>query len=313
MPIEVIFRGPMLFVYSGRTDKLSRIVIPDGQRTLVAADGTLGRHPDDSVTRTHYARMLIVTPGAKPRYIDLRSKSVRLGDANDTAKMGPEFGESFVALNRIINRAKAPLHDRATLIARTDSRYATNVACEMFLQGGDLSLGQASALNYYFEPIFSGDLPDSGPIPIFLKWTPDVAQLRIVLTYVDTFSDDPTPTLGQETITLDEHSKVFIFNFDKACPEENDVLSNDINCTTEGAEIEDEDFKWLYQLVDPPRSKGSFEKWLADSLFPRKKRLPAPLSVCPKPAPPKLLVVEGGKQPSPDTSTCFLRTWDEDL
>lgn len=312
MAIEVIFRGPMLFVYSGRTNRLSRIVIPDGQRTLVDDEQTSGRHPDHTTTRTHYACMLIVTPGGKRRYVDLTGKSVRFGDAADPATMEPAFGRSFVSLNRIINRPNASPEDKATLIARSDSQYATNVACEMFLRGGDVRFGQASALNYYFEPVFSGDLPDPGPVPIFLEWTPNVAQLRIDLTYVDSFTDVPTPTLGQETITVDEASKIFVFNFDVVRPVEKDVLSNDVNCTTVGAEIEDEDFKWLYQLVDPPHSKRTFKKWLADSPFP-KKRLPAPLSTCPGPTSEKFQTVDVEGQPSPDTSTCFFRTWDEDL
>jgi hypothetical protein len=248
--------------------------------------------------------MLIVTPNGKRRYIDLAGKSVRFGAAVGAATIDPAKLDRFVALNRIINPPNASPQDKATLIARTDTAYATNVACEMFLPGGTLHLGDDSELNYFFEPVLSTDIPLAGRLPINMKWSPGVTELQIVLTYVDSFSDAPTPTLGQETITVDERSKVFVFNFDEVRPDVGDADSNDVNCSEPGKEIEDDDFKWLYQLINKPQSKDSVAQWLADSPFP-KQRLPAPLTVCPKPS-------DVPRTRSPDTSTCFFRTWDED-
>jgi hypothetical protein len=102
---------------------------------------------------------------------------------------------------------------------------------------------------------------------------------------------------------VEDRSKVYVFNFDQMRPDEKAVLSHDSQCDQRGKPIEDNDFKWLYQLIAPP-NQLSLADWLATSPFPN-KRLPAPLSQCPGP--------DEVRTTSPDTSTCFFRTWDEDL
>ena len=90
-------------------------------------------------------------------------------------------------------------------------------------------------------------------------------------------------------IPLDANTEVFIYNWDAPFPKKEELTMPLDSLGT----FQDNDFKWIYQLLTPPR--GSWQTWLGTDPF-----LPAPRSLKFLTASPAAAPIQG----DPPISTC---------
>jgi len=142
---------------------------------------------------------------------------------------------------------------------------------------------------FRFPTTFNPNPPQPQRIPLLTTWYTDAPKAQIEIRDVRGIADPIN-------ITLEPDESAYIYNHDKPKPSEKEMIGDRIPCTP-GAPLEDHDFKWLYQLLEPP--KGNWDDWRGPH------RLPAPLTQCPAaPATPI-----GAEPKAPTVSTCFGGRW----
>jgi len=108
---------------------------------------------------------------------------------------------------------------------------------------------------------------DPRPIPLSAKWCISDGDPFLSVRNVD-----GTPIL---TLQLKEKQTVCIYNSDIRHPTLSE-LTTIWGCETNPGEYEDPDFRWLYELFNPPGN--CYTEWLGGP----GKKLRVPMSTCPK-------------------------------
>lgn len=252
MPIAVHFRGPMLFVTEDDSgpegnDTVDRVIIPD------AADKSV--HDDGSVACPHHARMLVRRPNHDDDYIDLRGATITIEAANESH--APRVDATFLLV--------PPLHR----MTNPDNAAGAAVRHRPVKQPGETSIGFEGGR-------MTGDpqmIDDQGlELPEHLNgtavetsvcsmpmWTSQSASGRIT-------GSSPA---GPIDIALDPSVEVYIFHWDTDRPTPTELRER----LSDLLPFQDNDFKWVYRLLDPPDG-DDWKKWLATDPY-----FPAPRSV----------------------------------
>lgn len=251
MPIAVHFRGPMLFVTQQDSgpeadDTIDRVIIPDA--------AAAGVHDDGSVACPHNARMLVLRPGEPPKYIDLRGSSIRI--AADGESGAPAVDETFLLV--------PPLH------RMTNPNGAKDAAVR------HRPLKQAGEAHIAFDGgRMTGDsdmIDDEGlELPEHLNAIAEeaaVCSMPVWTSNSDTGSITGNSPSGPIEIALDPSVDVYVYHWDTEEP-----TADDLRDRPDIPVFQDNDFKWVYRLLDPP-GHSDWKKWLAtDPYFPAPRSL----------------------------------------
>jgi hypothetical protein len=295
MAISVFFRGPSLFVLG--TGVINEVLLPDGKRTIFNG-GVKDKHPDNSNAKKHHAGLLVLTAdGGIALRKSLYRKRVTVRDPSDAGACTTETSfAKVVPLSALTNGPDASKHLK---LLSPGPDYWTRVAAAVHLEGGTIGSEEDSDLVFEFPKTHNPSAPGPQQIPLIARWTPTGTEAEIV---VESVNDDDT----ELTIPLADGQVAWIYNFDSKEPFPADMGKPKKPCKKPGR-LEDHDFKWLYQLLDPPG--GDWQKWL------EKQPLPAPLSECPvviksdTAAAGTDAVAGASTAPSPDVASCFFGSW----
>lgn len=298
MTINVVFRGPCLFVK--KHDSIDEVLIPDGRRRI-SNGGVIDRHPDNTPARKHFAGILVLkASGGIAMRMSLHGKRVAVRDPHDPAACTTHASfDDVVPVSALSNGGDATKHLR---LLAPGPDYWTRVATAVELEGGTIGSSELSALTFHFPKDHNPNPPAARRVPLLATWTPTGDEAVILIS--DASGGDPLQ------ISLTEGQVAWIYNFDTQEPVPKEMGPRLPPCKKAGP-LEDRDFKWLYQLLDPPG--GDWAKWLNGSL------LPAPLSTCPGPngvapagapvSPAAAAVGAAAANPSPDVASCFFGSW----
>jgi len=289
MTIAVHFRGPSLFVTHG--GKLDRVLIPDARK------GVPDRHPDGDVAKRHYAGLLVLRgSGAEVGRFSLHGKIVTVSDGTAVScDLDPTFNRT-VPLDELANGPDPAKHLRL-IRADTNDDYWERVAARIRIQGGTLSTVEPASKEFvfHFPKAFNPKPPPEQRIPLLTTWHTEAPRARIEIR-------DVRGVAEPIDIALEPDESAYIYNHDKPKPSEREMIGDRIPCKPKEPLV-DHDFKWLYQLVDPP--DGDWAEWLGE------EKLPAPLTECPplpKGAAPSGTGADIAPK-QPDVSTCFGGRW----
>lgn len=257
MSAEVFFRGPILFLRN--TEKPDAALIPDSERDVYDDTGVIGHHPDGTKAKKHYAGMLLAEGYTRLKYWDLTGKRAMVSDGSGT--FCTSSSNTLIPIDAIAN---AFLTEPITLIARGAKDYWDRVGSEILFQGGDLRNGNMSKASFRMDT-HVGDFGSAKARPLARHWVPKSGAVRIEVADHDgtnPFTVNPT-----------DDQQVYIYNWDVQFPTVKALTEMPV-CSV-GEEKEDTDFKWLYQLYNPPEGKK-----YTDLLPIGKTLLPAPMTTC---------------------------------
>jgi hypothetical protein len=200
--------------------------------------------------------MLLMAPGQDDRRIGLSGTTVDISADHEDGRptTGPGFAD-IPSLDDMLNS-----HPPGGVTRNLDP---SRVGCRITLTGGALSAE---------VPAFLVELPrhnnptshPQGIIPIVGTWTSTTAESGRLIVRRD--------GVVAESIDLTPATNIYIYNWDEVW---NDPTEKQL--TNPGEEpktaFQDDDFKWLYQLLDPP-SGMTWAQWLPSGTY-----FPAPRSI----------------------------------
>jgi hypothetical protein len=248
MAIEVIFRGPTL--YLNRGDVAEMALVPNAERVIFSDSGKPGRHADDTKTATHYAGLLIVEGADKDTVVmraELSGKIVTLIDGPGmTCALHGNFGE-LVPIDDVANHA---MTKPMALISAEANDYWIRVAARVLFRGGELRSAVVSPATFRIDggpEVFKAPRP----LPLSATWKAESGDVHIQLCDAD----------GSDCVrvSLREGQTAYIYNWDVKEPVAK-TLDTFPAVKDSGEDITDADFKWIYELFVPPVS--NFTQWL---------------------------------------------------
>lgn len=296
MTIAVHFRGPTLFVTRGAT--LDRVLIPDGRRTIFK-NGVPDKHPDNDKTKRHYAGLLVLRgSGGEVGRFSLHGKLVTVSDGTAAAcALDPSFNRT-VPVHELTNGPDPARHLRL-IRADDDDDYWERVAARVRLWGGTMRTVDPGPreFEFRFPATFNPRPPRPRRIPLLTTWHTEAPKVQIAIRDVRGIADPIE-------VALEPDESAYIYNHDKPRPSEREMIGDRTPCKP-GAELEDHDFRWLYQLLDPP--KGDWDDWL------KGEKLPVPQTECPAessaPGASPTSTTSDSEAKHPSVSTCFGGFW----
>ncbi|GLC27809.1 hypothetical protein [Roseisolibacter agri] len=296
MTINVVFRGPCLFVKGQENGKetLDYVLLPDGTRVRPHGSSKDGEHPDHTRAKKHHAGLIVRNAdGTTEKPIPLQNKrvTVREKGAGGRCALDPSFSpQRVVPLSQLTNGPDASHH--LSLIDEAGSDFWDRVTTKVTFDGGEMGVHKNSRLVFDFPPDHNPNAPGSRRIPLLAIWSPKASHdAEIVI------GPGKGPGVSR-VIPLGDGQRAWIYNYDHPEPDPERMECEEDACAKHpnGARLEDYDFKWLFQVLEPP--KGDWPEWL------KKGPLPAPRSSCPGLKPqdePHIL--------SPDVASCFFGSW----
>ena len=270
MAIELRFRGPCLFVVE--QNRIHSVALPHAAPGVIPREGTAGKHLDGSPAHPHHPGLLILDVKGKERHrVEPLRGSVVVRDGQAHKPPVAKFTD-VVGLDRVNNNGSA-----------TDLRLVSfddfdHVAATIVFRGGKLEGHRISSHRWTVNDRFNPTHPHKdSPLVLTQTWTTNQAAVNIDI--VD---------LGGGTIplVLADGEVAYLYNFDVEFPSQ-EQLDADEACTV-GTPLDDVDFNWLYQLVEP--RTGTLAERMGGGELPR------PRSTC-------TAVM------TPTTSTCFGGSW----
>jgi hypothetical protein len=249
MPIQVRFRGPMLFISENdagdpANDVVDEVIIPDS----VAS----GKHPDGTYARSHFAGLLIVRSDGSRTIRLLRGGTLTISDGVGATAPGVDADFlRLVPLNEMVNPQGTAASNRVT--RKPPGAMDTKIT----IQGGRMSGMEVGDVTMEVPRHLSSPMTPA-KLPLIAVWQSDATAGSV----------SGTDTNGQGfTEQIDPQLDVFIFNFDTADP-----TALDLEQMGGGSEhlAQDNDFKWLYELLAPPPGQ-TWSGWIGPDRF-----LPAP-------------------------------------
>lgn len=230
-------------------DRVDEIVIPDARGS--------DKHADGSGQVAHVCQMLVMVHGKPDRTSPLFGMTVSIIAANEAGT--PGVGHGFAAI--------PPLHDmvNAAGLGGVKRNFdASRVACTITMTGGTVTAD---------VPSFEVELPrhgataphPKGTIPIVGTWTSNVGKTGVLLV---------KNNKGElvDHVDLVPATEVYIYNWDV---DWNDPTKSQL--TQPGNKptkpYQDDDFKWIYQLLDPTLPM-TWKEWLPTGTY-----FPAPRSI----------------------------------
>ncbi|MDB4916629.1 MAG: hypothetical protein JWM95_4273 [Gemmatimonadetes bacterium] len=290
--IEVVFRGPILFVYRGTA--VLRALIPDASRPLAG-----GRHADRSEAKLHTAEIGVMDHNRTelPR-TTLRHMRVNVVDESAAPGRACEKDISFdalVPLHRLVNQQGQPRTVKLRQDAAPD--FWSHAATTITFTGGMMSTRNESPLTFEVPTTLNTEAVPPRRLPLLSVWRPNSgAGVRIEITRAEGDGE-------QRVMHMSDGQTAFICNWDD--PSHSLARIAEIHAPLKAGPVDDNDFKWLYQLLVPP-----VEDWA--QAIGRGRKLPAPQADCPKelvrPAAASTGPVMRGMR-TIDTSTCFGGSW----
>lgn len=285
MANTVTFRGPMLFITKGKI--VDRVLIPDAHTEL--ADG----HPDKTTAKQHHAGLLILESDGATEVLRTtlygKHVTIRAGNSSDRPEKDTDFSAKMIQMHRLLTKTG----DSRVVALKPDND--PRVAAVVQMKGGAVTVSQVTKQKYFFPTSKLSPTPKPGdhPIGMLIEWQTNKAT-KITI-------EKPGSKPPEELeIRLKDQQMVYIYNFDPPQPDKA-ALEEDAPCEKKGQELQDYDFKWLYQLL-----KHKDDDW--DKVVDPNETLPAAHIKCPP---------EKGKDPiedipprqHPDTSSCFGGEW----
>jgi hypothetical protein len=272
--ITIFFRGVAL--YAPKSPTGIEVLFPEaegkppgGSKT---ADGKY-LHADGTRANPHFAGLLV--PDGKPVHRSLQHKLVTFSESGDV-EIEKGFGKLFPSL-----RAATDGETFSLRLHSDPKQQELRVATRIRLSGGKLEAVQPPR-----QPAFGMHtmLPRpirARPYSLYSKWTTPAEKVTISIA---SFSGQ------QETeIELNKaHSVAHFYCYDRARPTVRQLTEDDFS-KLHGL-VTDDDFKWLFQLMDRTDGSTTWKKWL------RGKKFPAPFTT----------VVSGDLTP---VFTCFQTFW----
>lgn len=262
---QVYFRGPMLVVVRGDTADddcdIDRILIPNAARPLTGMV-----HPDGTPADVHFAGMIVadVEKGIIAN-VPLRGKRVLISDGSFVVCQGDNNNiNTGVPLQDLTNSGE---NDKPLSLLPRAALTPDIVAADVTFSGGFLQYSEVLTRSTYSFPSTSADrITPSKQLPRVKNWIPRKRSL---------LSNDPVTITVTDVATgeavvfyLNESEYALFFNWDVTPPTVEEFCDLSSETYTNGA-AEDTDFKWVYQLMDPP---GGWPAWLGDN------KLPAPIT-----------------------------------
>lgn len=235
MPINVFFRGPMLFLYNGSMSTFNRIIVPD-----TTAPGT---HVDTTPRRPHYAGIL-TTDGTNETVRPLSGAS-RLRIVADKESGPPQVDGSVqdvANINEMAESAGADFKLRRGMQPRG--------SIEIELSGGTLATFDTGRRPMRI-PHHMGNPSNPRIVPTFTVWTSRTANSGLYQI------DDTAPVrFGQGT-------DIYVFHWDHSTPTVEELRA----AVNNPQEFEDLDMKWVYSLFEPA-VKTDWTAWLGNEFLP---------------------------------------------
>lgn len=282
MPAEVFFRGPILYLSRGA--EAVGALVPNSDRVIVSDAGDPNCHPDGTEAKRHFAGFAIFEGDnleTEVVRLDISRKIISLHDGDGPCATDDEF-RKVIPVDEAANEGMGrPM----TLISPTESDFWTRVAARVELHGGTLTGALTSNAKFKIDSP-TGRFSALGQTPVSAEWRGAKDDATIIIT-------DPDGSNFMR-IRLDKGQKGFIYNWDSRDPKaENatDALAVLPECADGVEDIEDTDFKWVYQLFNPPAV--NFTTWL------RGAPLRAPVTRC------RDVTAAGTNTSSPGSSNCF--------
>jgi len=253
---------------------IDRILVPETQGATRPGD-----EPEVPSPRVHFAGILI----NKMLIPSIHGFDVHVTDGTGKHPTYEQTNfDQLIALNKLIAGKTPPL---ALL---PDNSPCITSAIRM--TGGSFVASDHSQLTYKFPPPADGSAFPDQTVPVFARWSTTSNVAELVLTQRVAGAKPMKFTLG----TGDD---VYIFNFDvlPASPAEFEATPLLCSGTTPIQKV-DEDFKWLYWLLETPNGG-----WLAWNAGNPNRKLPAPYYDC---------FADEFAILSPGNADCFCAAWE---
>jgi hypothetical protein len=280
MAITVSFRGPMLFdTDSADGDETKDVVDP-----VIIPDATdPGLHHDNTVAKVHNAGLLVIRPGEMNTFHSLRGRTVTISGHGETGAPGVDSDFlSVPPIHEMTNPEGTKGDDR---VRRRATQSAGGLPAVITLRGGKLS-GKLITENGIEMPVHL-DEPRPRRLTSMPVWDSQATSVKIVLEG----NGEPA---GE--IELTGSDEAFVYNWDIGFPTRSDLVEP-LDPTSLEEPFQDDDFKWVYRLLEPPG--GDWTEWLDSDEF-----LPAPRSVGFDPTASGSETDDTLSPPNPPTSTC---------
>jgi hypothetical protein len=285
---RVCFRGVALVDYSG--NKVNQVLFPRavddrsmpqgepaGEWMLKPASGGKWKHPDQSVAVKHHPQLVLGSNDMTHVRVPLTDRTVAINDGNGKATISMKAKSSFFDLSKLLGKHSGGL---------TFDPYHSSVirACvtSISLGSGDISVEDRVDLSKWSLADDATIYDKPKPLAIGFDWQSDAATIEIVVR-------DLNGDIVMELQLNDDMPTIWIVNGDEETP-----TPHSLDRPPGKAEVgdSDEDFRWVYRLLDPrsPNGPRSWREWKKNSV-----RLPAP----------RLAEVNG----MVNVSTCFPALW----
>lgn len=278
---KVFFRGPMLVMRKGK--EIDSILIPDGRSDL--------EYRDENPTRRHFAGMFRVPAFAPLATRVINDLDLTISDGSPgLAKAGTLTG--VVPCDKVVNGPPRPW-------LRAAPKSNPDISSVITLFGGILESDSTCITRneYDFPKTFNPAAPGRMFISLITVWsTPK--DVTVTRTHRRSGKTDSFGMTG--------HDELYVFNFDVPVVTVADYRKTVDVCVFRPAGAVDDDYKWIYHMMDTPA--GGWRGWLGTD------DLPAPLLVCGglSGTGENALVEKDflDKFPSPDDGDCIGGLWD---
>jgi hypothetical protein len=299
MDFTIHFRGVAMLVAKGETS-VTEILFPNaetepppnGDPGDLKADGRIvGRnmkHADGSAANPHFAGAMIVGPGLERTYRKLAGRIVKpVGTSGSPPTPPSDFFEQIPPLAKVITNAGS----RLKLLDPTLTANHKRIATRFILDTGNIApVMPGSNGTWLLAGGLHGPSVKTRQFSLGATWTVTADEpLRF-----DVLGLDGNP-IGDKRIELDaDHREVYFFNLDVGLPTDGDLAEETLPSTPG---LVDDDFKWVYALLDGPSGPIDWKIWLRSARFPAPQLVGLPES---KGKPHMLLI---------PVSTCFESVW----
>ena len=242
MPIRVCFRGPMLILTGG--PYVDKILLPNAE--------ILGKYPDQSMaTLEHYAGMFLIKAGNKIAPFSIANTNLSISDGSVARCDRDDSLNLLVPLDELVNGGA----DERLKPVNSNSPRVTSVVT---FKGGKLIARTDSANTYEFPRTFNPGAPAARAVRLIAEWATTATSAHLSLTTRDGAQG--------KTFDLAEGDTAYVYNFHNLNTDEREFEIAANKCKGSTTPVEDEDFKWLFWLLDTPTD--GWEKWRKNRLLP---------------------------------------------
>jgi hypothetical protein len=218
VPTQIDFRGVMLFEYSKTTQRLNRILLPDGDEGGKQKKwGNDKKHPDGATARVHYAGLVFQEDRAlHVVHVPLKGVEVRIHEVHSEDAPTVDLG------------GLPKLHAVATG-KKVQPGYG---AITVYLKGGEVIQEPPLPKGFVADEFGGSEITHHGA--------------RLTCNH----AIEVGVFLNEQRLwycNVGEHDQLAIYNYETRYPSIYDL--NDVGACDEEL-VEDIDFKWLYSLLD---------------------------------------------------------------